>query len=101
MEGCLFVAAMGPPGGGRSAITQRYQRHFNLTSVTDFDDATLQRIFTTVLDWHLTKSSFPSNIQAGPPSMPCSQHACLFCNVPKLILAGTICLLARTKRMVA
>lgn len=44
---------MGPPGGGRTFITPRILRHFTLTSLTDFDDDTLTRIFGTILDWYL------------------------------------------------
>lgn len=29
-----FVAAMGPPGGGRSLVTSRYTRHFNSVAMS-------------------------------------------------------------------
>ncbi|KAI9175897.1 hypothetical protein H9P43_006261 [Blastocladiella emersonii ATCC 22665] len=45
----VFVAAMGPPGGGRNPITQRLTRHFNLLSFVEMDDASLSHIFTTIL----------------------------------------------------
>jgi dynein heavy chain len=48
-----FVAAMGLPEGGRSVITERYSRHFNHISVTDFDDDTLCRIFEVITEWHV------------------------------------------------
>lgn len=35
LEDVIFVAAMGPPGGGRAKITMRLQRHFNLITYTD------------------------------------------------------------------
>ena len=35
IEDIIFIAAMGPPGGGRSVITQRLQRHFNIMTYTD------------------------------------------------------------------
>ena len=47
-----FVAAMGPPGGARSDITQRYVRHFNVINVVDFSNASLYRVFETILDAH-------------------------------------------------
>mmetsp|Transcript_25185 Transcript_25185/g.84603 ORF Transcript_25185/g.84603 Transcript_25185/m.84603 type:complete len:2627 (-) Transcript_25185:45-7925(-) len=48
-----FVAAMGPPGGGRTQITQRYVRHFNLLNFVPFSADSLARVFTTILDWSL------------------------------------------------
>ncbi|KAJ8259834.1 hypothetical protein GJAV_G00174010 [Gymnothorax javanicus] len=44
-----FACAMGPPGGGRNPITQRFTRHFNLLSVTEMDDASKKKIFCTIL----------------------------------------------------
>ena len=43
---------MGPPGGARSEITQRYVRHFNVINVVEFSNASLYRVFGTVLDAH-------------------------------------------------
>jgi len=50
-----FCAAMGPPGGGRTRITQRYVRHFNLINFVNFSDESLARVFSTILDWKLSQ----------------------------------------------
>ena len=57
MEDALLVAAMGPPGGGRSAITPRLLRHFNLICFTDFNDDTMKHIFGTVMSWYMGKNA--------------------------------------------
>ena len=44
-----ICSAMGPPGGGRNPITQRFVRHFNLLGLTPFDEDSLKRIYTTIL----------------------------------------------------
>ncbi|KAG6554407.1 hypothetical protein Mapa_004324 [Marchantia paleacea] len=54
-----FAAAMGPPGGGRNAVTPRYMRHFNVLSILDFDDSSLSRVFTTIMDWWIRKAHLP------------------------------------------
>eukprot|EP00937_MAST-01D_sp_MAST-1D-sp2_P000693 g693.t1 len=59
---CGLLAAMGPPGGGRNALTPRFLRHFNLVCFTDFDDATLKRIFNTILTWHFTSNKFDDKV---------------------------------------
>lgn len=46
---------MGPPGGGRNDITSRFTRHMNCISMDEFDDATMGRIFTSIVDWHFNK----------------------------------------------
>jgi len=40
---------MGPPGGGRNPLTQRFTRHFNLLALAEMEDASKRKIFTTIL----------------------------------------------------
>ena len=64
MQDCLFVAAMGPPGGGRAPITQRYQRHYNLLSINDFDTEALEHIFGNILVWFYDSGGFPVEVSS-------------------------------------
>lgn len=54
-----FLAAMGPPGGGKNPITERFLRHFNVIGVTTFSDETMTRIFSTLVNFYLKANSFP------------------------------------------
>lgn len=53
-----FVCAMGPPGGGRNPITPRFLRHFNVISVATFGDDTMQRIFSTIVNFYFRVSIY-------------------------------------------
>lgn len=44
-----YVAAMGPPGGGRNPVTARLMRHFNLISFTELEEDSQAKIFGTIL----------------------------------------------------
>ncbi|KAJ0405408.1 hypothetical protein ATCC90586_009447 [Pythium insidiosum] len=59
----IVVAAMGPPGGGRNNVTPRLLRHFNLLCFSEFDDATLTRIFSTILTSYLQTNSFVPEVK--------------------------------------
>jgi len=50
----MFVAAMGPPGGGRSVITQRLQRHFNIITYTVLGAESVEMIFTKIVNKFLS-----------------------------------------------
>jgi dynein heavy chain len=54
-----FVAAMGPPGGGRTRITQRYVRHFNVLGFVPFDSDSLRMVFETMMSWSLAAFGMP------------------------------------------
>ncbi|XP_070580768.1 dynein axonemal heavy chain 3-like [Ptychodera flava] len=51
----IIVTAMGPPGGGRNDITGRFTRHTNIISIDSFDDNTMTKIFSSIIDWHFAK----------------------------------------------
>ncbi|XP_053173949.1 dynein axonemal heavy chain 12 [Scomber japonicus] len=54
-----FISAMGPPGGGRNAVTSRFLRHFNIVSINAFSDDTMVRIFSSVVAFYLKNNAFP------------------------------------------
>jgi dynein heavy chain, axonemal len=58
----VVIAAMGTPGGGRTFITPRLMRHFNLIAFANFDDVVMTRIFTKILDWYFGTRKFPLEI---------------------------------------
>ncbi|CAG7816608.1 unnamed protein product [Allacma fusca] len=51
----IFITAMGLPGGGRNEVTGRLIRHLSILCIDSFDDVTLKKIFTAIVDWHFAK----------------------------------------------
>jgi len=49
IEDIIFMSAMGPPGGGKSVITQRMQRHFNIITYTDLGNESITMIFSKIV----------------------------------------------------
>lgn len=45
----IFISAMGPPGGGRSAISPRMKRHFNMLAYPDLAKEAIVMIFKKIL----------------------------------------------------
>ncbi|KAJ3343280.1 Dynein heavy chain 7, axonemal [Gonapodya sp. JEL0774] len=60
----LVVSAMGPPGGGRSAVTPRLIRHFNQLAINSFDDNSMTRIFGSIMRWHLGRFDFEEPLKS-------------------------------------
>lgn len=57
LEDLIILAAMGPPGGGRTFITNRVVRHFNMLTYADLDNDTIKYIFNTIVEFFLRKFS--------------------------------------------
>ncbi|CAI9532290.1 unnamed protein product, partial [Staurois parvus] len=49
----FIMAAMGPPGGGRTAISGRLQSRFNLINMTFPSESQIKRIFGTMMSQKL------------------------------------------------
>ncbi|KAL2633853.1 hypothetical protein R1flu_005332 [Riccia fluitans] len=68
IEDVQFVSAMGPPGGGKNPVTNRYLRHFNVLVVTAFSDPTMQRIFSTLVDFWMKRGRYSAAVlKLRPP----------------------------------
>lgn len=63
IQDIIFVCAMGPPGGGRSPITKRLERHFNIITYTNLGKESIKMIFQKIMDAFL--GSFSQDIAAG------------------------------------
>lgn len=62
MQDTIIINAMGPPGGGKSFITSRYQRHFNIIAVASFDDNAMKTIFSSILKWYFRTGGFATDV---------------------------------------
>lgn len=45
-----MISAMGPPGGGRSILTQRLQRHYNIITYSQLDSNSIEMIFSKIVN---------------------------------------------------
>ena len=48
---------MGPPGGGRTSITNRYVRHYNVLYVEPYSVASMNSIYQNVMEWMYKSNS--------------------------------------------
>jgi dynein heavy chain len=58
-EDIVYLAAMGPPGGGRNFITNRLVRHFNVISYAELLDSTIRSIYQTILGTLMSRFDEP------------------------------------------
>lgn len=49
LERLICLSAMGPPGGGRTFITNRLVRHFNVIAYTELERETIAGIFSSLM----------------------------------------------------
>lgn len=59
------MAAMAPPGGGRNDITSRLIRHTNVFGINEFDDSTMLKIFTHLMDSHFNQGYDAQFVRIG------------------------------------
>ena len=57
IKDCQFMSAMGTPGGGRSEIDQRFSALFAVFNITFPKEASLQRIYSSILIGHTSDFS--------------------------------------------
>ncbi|CBZ54592.1 GF18580, related [Neospora caninum Liverpool] len=78
-----ILAAMGPPGGGRSVIPARLQSRFNLLNFTEPDEQQVKRIFNTLAIHKF--SDFREDIKAAAESLAAAT-ICVFGHVREQFL---------------
>jgi dynein heavy chain len=63
----IMVSAMGPPGGGRTFITDRLTRHYNVLSYADFMAESITEMFTVMNTYFF--ATFDESVQKLIPTM--------------------------------
>ncbi|CAD7963334.1 unnamed protein product [Amoebophrya sp. A120] len=63
----LVAGSMGTPGGGRTFITERLKRHFNVLGYSDFTGAAITTMFTTIANKFF--DPFPEDVKALVPKL--------------------------------
>merc|ERR1711965_272595 len=63
---------MGPAGGGRNSVTERYLRHFSLVSVPEVDESALKGIYNAILSQHFQNCEFHNSIVNMAPDAVCA-----------------------------
>jgi dynein heavy chain len=59
LQDIQFVGCMGPPGGGRNPVTNRFLRHFNFIAFADMSDNSVKRIFELILSATIDRKFAP------------------------------------------
>jgi dynein heavy chain len=57
LEDLIILSAMGPPGGGRTFITNRMVRHYNILAYTELDFGTIESIFIKLTEFFFNRFS--------------------------------------------
>ena len=70
------MGAMGPPGGGRSFISQRLQSKFNLVNMTFPQESQIKRIFGTLITQKL--ATFSEDVKPLGTSAYVRKAVCIF-----------------------
>ena len=55
IEDIILLGIMGQPGGGRTNITARLLRHFNIISYTNLPNESVNHIFTTLANFFFSR----------------------------------------------
>ncbi|CAE8619847.1 unnamed protein product [Polarella glacialis] len=63
----IMASAMGPPGGGRSFITERLKRHYNVLAYPDLQDESISQIFRTIAEYFFFQ--FDDSVRSLIPRM--------------------------------
>jgi len=74
LQDLLFIGAMGPPGGSKQVVTQRFLRHFNLISMLPFHDNTTSGIFSTIMDGFYRANGFKNDVILTKPIVAATLH---------------------------
>ena len=59
IEDVIILAAMGPPGGGRTFISNRVVRHFNVIGYNELSNTYISEIFTSLITFFLKRFNEP------------------------------------------
>ncbi|KAF4731563.1 Dynein heavy chain 1, axonemal, partial [Perkinsus olseni] len=61
-----YITAMGPPGGGRTFITERLKRHHNMICAIDMQRSSVETIFKTIVEYFLAGFEEPIRALKDP-----------------------------------